>query len=282
MSRVVTLTTDLGSSDAYVAAMKGVILTINPEANVVDITHSIEPQDIHQGAFILNTAYRYFPEHSIHIAIVDPGVGSNRKPIILKTPLALFVAPDNGILSYVISDLAQNRGSSTEHAPDLEQVSLKKGLEAIAITDPRFWRNPISTTFHGRDIFAPVAAGISLDISPYEFGDKVSFLNVFPVSRPFSDAQGNLIGHILHVDHFGNLIADIRKSDLPGKADDLVIEIAGYRIRGLSSYYAQQEEGLMAVLGSNGYLEIALRDGNARNFLEIGVGDEIMVRAGSS
>jgi S-adenosylmethionine hydrolase len=282
MNRVITLTTDLGSSDAYVAAMKGVILTINPEANIIDITHSIEPQNILQGAFILNNAYRYFPNQTIHIAIVDPDVGSRRQAIILKTPSALFVAPDNGILSYVINDLSPTRSASRQYANNLEKLNLKKGLEAVAITDPRFWRHPVSPTFHGRDIFAPVAAGLSLDISPYEFGEKITSLHVFPIPKPLSDLQGSLIGHILHVDHFGNLITDIKNSDLPGKAEELIIEIAGYRIQGLSSYYAQEEEGLIAILGSGGCIEIALRDENACNFLGAWVGDEVIVRTNPS
>ncbi|MBN2186801.1 MAG: SAM-dependent chlorinase/fluorinase [Dehalococcoidia bacterium] len=276
MNRVVTLTTDLGSSDAYVAAMKGVILTINAEASIIDITHSIEPQNILQGAFILNTAYRYFPKQTIHMAIVDPDVGSERQAIILKTSLALFVAPDNGILSYVINELSPTRNPSSQYNSNLEELNLKKGLEAVAITDPRFWRHPVSPTFHGRDIFAPVAAGLSLDISPYEFGEKITSLHVFPIPKPFSDPQGNLIGHILHVDHFGNLITDIKNSDLPSRREELIIEIAGYRIHGVSSYYAQ-EERLMALLGSSGCLEISLRNENASDFLDTRIGDEIRV-----
>lgn len=276
MGRVITLTTDFGSSDAYVAAMKGVILSINPEAKIIDITHSIEPQNILQAAFLVNTVYRYFPKQTVHMAIVDPGVGSERQAIILKTPSALFVAPDNGILSYVISELSPTGGPSTQYGYNLAKVNLKKGLEAIAITDPRFWRHPVSPTFHGRDIFAPVAAGLSLDISPYEFGEKITSLHVLPTPKPFFDPHGNLIGHILHVDHFGNLITNIKSSDLPGKGEDVTVEIAAHRVQGVSSYYAQ-DEGLMAIIGSSGYLEISLRDGNACDFLGVEVGDEIKV-----
>lgn len=276
MNRIITLTTDFGPSDAYVAAMKGVILTINPEANIIDITHSIEPQNILQGAFILNTAYRYFPKQTIHMAIVDPGVGSERQAIILKTSSALFVAPDNGILSYLINELSHTGISSTQYTYNLEKVNLKSGLEAAVITDPRFWRHPVSPTFHGRDIFAPVAAGLSLGISLYEFGEKITSLHIFPTPKPSFDPQGNLTGHILHIDHFGNLITDIKSSDLPGKGENVTIEIAGHRIQGVSSYYVQ-DEGLMAILGSSGYIEISLRDGSACDFLSMEVGDEIKV-----
>jgi len=275
MSPIITLTTDFGYDDAYVAAVKGAILNINPEAIIVDVSHSVRPQDILQAAFILNNAYRYFPKQTVHVAIVDPGVGSERRGIILKTASAIFVAPDNGILSYVIDDLFSiNGGSLTEQARGLTEVVFKKGLEAAAITDPRFWRQPVSPTFHGRDIFAPVAAGLSLGISPYEFGEKISSIHVLPVAKPSVDQGGNVIGQILHIDRFGNLITNIRSNNLPGKG--VVIEIGGRSIQGISDYYAQGE-GIMAVVGSGGYLEISLRDGSACDFLDISVGDEIKV-----
>jgi S-adenosylmethionine hydrolase len=275
MSFIITLTTDFGYDDAYVAAVKGAILNINPEASIVDVSHSIKPQDIFQAAFILGAAYRYFPKQTVHVAIVDPGVGSDRRGIILKTPSAMFVAPDNGILSYVIDDLFSVEGGSvTEQSHGLTEIVFKAGLEAAAITDPRFWRHPVSPTFHGRDIFAPVAAGLSLGISLYEFGEKINSLHVLPIPKPSLDPDGNLVGQILHIDRFGNLIANIRSSNLPGK--NVVVEAAGQRIQGISDYYAQKE-GVMAVVGSSGYLEVSLRDGSACDFLGVGVGDEIRV-----
>ena len=272
---IITLTTDFGISDAYVATMKGVILSINPEAKIIDISHSIEPQDILQAAFLLNVAYRYFPKQTVHVAIVDPSVGSERQGIILKTPSALFVAPDNGILSYVINELSLTEGSSNQYSQEPEKVKLKGGLEAAAITDPRFWRHPVSPTFHARDIFAPVAAGLSLGISPYEFGEKITALHVFPALMPSLDPEGNLIGHILYVDHFGNLITDVKSTDLPHR--DVIIEARGEYIPGISRFY-DQEEGLMAIIDSNGYLEISLKNGSASNFLDVIVGDEIRVK----
>jgi S-adenosylmethionine hydrolase len=275
MSPIVTLTTDFGYDDAYVAAVKGAILNINPGASIVDVSHSIRPQDILQAAFILNAAYRYFPKQTVHVAIVDPGVGSERRGVILKTASAIFVAPDNGILSYVIDDLFSEKNVPLiEQTHGLTEVVFKKGLEAAAITDPRFWRQPVSPTFHGRDIFAPVAAGLSLGISPYEFGEKISSLHVLPVPRPSLDADGNVAGQVLHVDRFGNLITNIGSGTLPGK--NVVIEIGGRCIQGISDYYSQSE-GIMAVVGSSGYLEISLRDGSACDFLDMAVGDEIRV-----
>lgn len=275
MSFIITLTTDFGYDDAYVAAVKGAILNINPEASIVDVSHSIRPQDILHAAFILSVAYRYFPKQTVHVAIVDPGVGSERRGIILKTPSAIFVAPDNGILSYVIDDLfSVESGSVVEQSHGLTEIVFKKGLEAAAITDPRFWRHPVSPTFHGRDIFAPVAAGLSLGISLYEFGEKISSLHVLPIAKPSLDPDGNLVGQVVHLDRFGNLITNIRSNNLPGK--DVVIEVAGQRIQGISDYYAQKE-GVMAVAGSSGYLEISLRDGSACDFLDTRLGDEIRV-----
>ncbi|HEU65301.1 MAG TPA: S-adenosyl-l-methionine hydroxide adenosyltransferase, partial [Chloroflexi bacterium] len=192
MSPIITLTTDFGCDDAYVAAMKGAILSVNPEANIIDINHSVKPQNILQAAFMLSTAYRYFPKQTIHMAIVDPGVGSERRGIILKTPSAYFVAPDNGILSYIIDDLFHVEShASTEYTRGLKEVVFKAGLEAVAITDPRFWRQPVSPTFHGRDIFAPVAGGLSLGISLYEFGEKISSLHVLSIPKPALDPEGN-------------------------------------------------------------------------------------------
>lgn len=274
MTPIITLTTDFGYDDAYVAAVKGAVLSVNPEASIIDITHSIEPQNILQAAFILNAAYRYFPKQTIHMAIVDPGVGSEREGIILKTPSACFVAPDNGILSYVIDDLFPIEGPVTQSTRDLSKVVFKAGVEIVAITDPRFWRRPVSPTFHGRDVFAPVAAGLSLDISIYEFGGKINSLHVLPVPRPSLDADGNLIGRVLHIDRFGNLITNVRSNDLPGK--DVMIEAAGCCIEGISSYYAQKN-GIMALLGSTGHLEISVTNGSARDFLGMEVGDEIRV-----
>jgi S-adenosylmethionine hydrolase len=275
MSSIITLTTDFGYDDAYVAAVKGAILSINPEANIIDISHSIKPQNILQAAFILSTAYRYFPKQTIHMAIVDPGVGSERRGIILKTSSAIFVVPDNGILSYIIDDLFSVESNSlTEQTHDLQEIVFKKGLEAAAITDPRFWRQPVSPTFHGRDIFAPVAAGLSLGISLYEFGEKINSLHILPIPKPLLDSDGNLVGRVLHVDRFGTLITNIKSNDLPGK--DVVIEVAGYCIQGISDYYAQNK-GVMAIVGSSGYLEVSLRDGSACDFLGMAVGDEVKV-----
>ncbi|MGQ9546853.1 MAG: SAM hydrolase/SAM-dependent halogenase family protein [Dehalococcoidia bacterium] len=275
MSSIITLTTDFGYDDPYVAAVKGSILSINPEANIIDISHSVPPQNILQAAFMLSIAYRYFPKQTIHMAIVDPGVGSERRGIILKTPSAFFVAPDNGILSYIVDDLLPSESHSlTEYGHGLQEVVFKKGLEAAAITDPRFWRHPVSPTFHGRDVFAPVAAGLSLGIAIYEFGEKINSLHILPIPKPSLDSQGTLVGQVLHIDRFGNLITNIKSHDLPAK--NVMVEVARHRIQGISDYYAQGK-GVMAIAGSSGYLEISLRDGSACDFLGVAVGHEVRV-----
>jgi S-adenosylmethionine hydrolase len=275
MSQVITLTTDFGTGDAYVASMKGVILSINPKAVIVDICHSIEPQNVLQAAFILSTAYRYFPEGTIHVAVVDPGVGSQRKAVILKTPEAFFMAPDNGALSYIIDELDTTPDKPVHHfPPNPEQHKLGR-LEAVAITNPDFWRKPVSTTFHGRDIFAPVAAHLSLGVPVHKFGDSLSHVFAFRIPRPSRDNQGSLTGCVLHIDNFGNLITNIRSGDLPGER--VIISIGRRRIDGISRFYAEKE-GLVAIVGSSCYLEISLKNGSAAALLGTKVGDEIRIK----
>ncbi len=253
-SGIITLTTDFGTSDAYVGAMKGVILKINPGAAIVDITHEIEPQDTFQAACIIGTAYPYFPDGTVHVVVVDPGVGSNRKAIILRTPRAYFVAPDNGVLSYVIDDM----------------------LEAINLTKPEFWLNPVSKTFHGRDIFAPVAAHLSRGVPVGDFGESISSLVKLPLSKPELLADGTIIGRVIHIDRFGNLITSIKSGDFP--AANIRIEVKGHVIEGLSSSYVDGGE-ILALIGSGGHLEICVRNGNAADFLKIEVGDVIKISA---
>jgi S-adenosylmethionine hydrolase len=273
MAPVITLTTDFGTGDAYVASMKGVILTINPKAIIVDICHTIKPQNILQAAFILSTAYHYFPEGTIHVAVVDPGVGSQRKAIILKTPTAFFIAPDNGVLSYITHEMNTAPAKPVRHfPPSPEQRKLGAGLEAVAITNPDFWRKPASTTFHGRDIFAPAAAHLSLGTTLQKFGDSLSHVLAFHTPRPFHDNQGRLVGRVLHIDNFGNLITNIRDGDLP--AGRTTVKIGKQHIDGISQFYADKE-GLAAIIGSSGYVEISLKNGDAAASLNARVGDEI-------
>lgn len=272
MGAIITLTTDFGLSDAYVAAMKGVILGINPEATIVDISHDITPQNILEAAFVLGTAYEFFPQRTVHLAVVDPGVGTKRRAIILRTPVADFVAPDNGVLSYVIAQSSTVPTDSTG-----QQIELKPNLEAVAITKPDFWRSPVSSTFHGRDIFAPVAAHLSLGLSPTDFGETINSVAVLPLHLPYRTPDGTLVGHVIHIDSFGNLTTNIRSRDLPEPAKLVSIIMGKHTISGLSPTYAEGE-GLLALIGSSGYLEIALARGNARAVTGAEVGSELRIR----
>ena len=274
MGAIITLTTDLGLTDAYVAAMKGVILSINPEAKLIDICHSIQPQNIRQAAFVLSTAYPFFPRRTIHVVIVDPGVGTERRAIILRTPSADFVAPDNGVLSYVIQ---QPLAKPDEGNVNLQQIELQPEMEAIAITKPQFWRSPVSPTFHGRDIFAPVAARLSLGFPPIDFGEAITSVTILPLPRPYQAVDGSLVGHILHIDSFGNLVTNIKSTDLPQMKPAITIEVGNQLIPGLSHTYAEGS-GLLALIGSSGYLEIALKEGSAYAFLNTEVGSKVRIK----
>lgn len=296
MDAIITLTTDFGLADAYVAAMKGVILGINPGATLVDVCHTIQPQNIYQAAFVLSTACQFFPERTIHLVVVDPGVGTERRAIILSTPTAYFVAPDNGVLSYVIQQSIKGRlkrrSSSEDYSPpsrlkeqgtegNLQQVELEAGLEAVAITKPQFWRSPVSPTFHGRDIFAPVAAQLSLGLPLAAFGERITSLAVIPLPLLHRGPDGSLVGHIIHIDSFGNLITNIKSDDLPQAKQAINVEVGNQYISELSHTYAEGKE-LLALIGSSGYLEVALKRGSACAFLNAKVGDEVRLRLLSS
>ena len=276
MSAIITLTTDFGLTDAYVAAMKGVILSINPEVKIIDICHTIKPQDILQAAFILGTAYQFFPRKTIHVVVVDPRVGTERRAIILRTPLADFVAPDNGVLSYVIQ---QSSTRLVEDKDNRQCVELGPELAAIIITRHRFWRAPVSATFHGRDIFAPVAARLSSGFSLSDFGEATKSVVMLPIPCPYQAPDGSLVGHILHIDNFGNLITNIKNDDLPQTKGAISIEVGNQLISRLSRTYAEGS-GLLALIGSSGYLEVSLKEGSACAYLNARVGNEVKVRRG--
>jgi len=275
MGSVITLTTDFGSKDAYVASVKGVILSISRNANVVDICHSIQPQNILQASFVFGTAYRYFPEGTIHLVVVDPGVGSQRKAIILKTSFAYFLAPDNGVLSHMMEEsflVKTLRGNSDQDTIEIAQLGDE--VEAVAITNPEFWLKEVSTTFHGRDIFAPVAARLSSGVPLYRFGEKIDRIHYLSIPYPYSNDYGRLVGKVLHIDNFGNVITNIKIGDL--KSHNVEIEIGDELIHGISRFYAEKS-GLAAIFGSSGYLEISLRNGNAADSLNITLGDVLSV-----
>ncbi|MDO8531858.1 MAG: SAM-dependent chlorinase/fluorinase [Dehalococcoidia bacterium] len=273
--RVITLLTDFGTRDAYVGAMKGAILNVSPSVAIVDICHDVPPRDILAGAFLLGGAYASFPPETVHVAVVDPGVGTRRRAVLLVTPSAFFLAPDNGLLSFVLGDIRGRPLRTRAAFGSPRRVIVPRGCAAYALTEPRYWRHPVSSTFHGRDIFAPVAGHLSQGMQPDAFGHPVSTLACLSFPPLGRQPDGAIQGHVLYVDRFGNLVTDLRPSDLPGR--DVTVDVAGRRIRGVRRTYAEAT-GLVAIAGSAGYLEVALRDGDAARTLGAHVGDLVTVR----
>lgn len=263
---IITLTTDFGLKDHFVGVMKGVILRINPHARIVDLSHEVEPQNILEGAYIVKSSYRFFPKDAIHVCVVDPGVGTGRRPIIIKTGYGIFVGPDNGVFSYILHDLLP------ENAFESGRARLSGEVRAFVIR-PELMLGKISRTFHGRDVFAPCAGYLSLGKKPEEVGEEVGELVAFPPQKP--KIEGRVIrGRIIHIDKFGNLITNIPEELLEGEVE---IEVKGRVIRGISSSY-EEGEGLLGIMGSDFTLEIALRRGSARDLLGARTGDEVIVR----
>jgi len=274
MGGIITLTTDFGLADSYVAAMKGVILGINRDVQLVDVCHNIKPQNVAEAAFMLSTAYPFFPQKTVHLVVVDPGVGTERRAIALRTPVADFVAPDNGVLSYVIREFSSRFVDDI----NIRQIELGPNLEAVALTETRFWRQPPSPTFHGRDIFAPVAALLALGFPTIEFGERLTSVAVLPLSHPYRATDGSLNGHVLHIDGFGNLITDVKNEDLAPLGESVTVKVGDQFISGLSRTYAESR-GLLALIGSSGYLEISLKGGSAQALLDARIGDELRIRS---
>lgn len=257
---LITLTTDFGLADSYVGVMKGVILGIDPTATIVDISHEIAPQDVREAAYVIYTAYPYFPPDTVQVVVVDPGVGSRRRAIALRTAQACFVAPDNGVLSYVLA---------------------REGMyEAVSLTNSRYHRPTVSHTFHGRDIFAPVAAHLARGVPLTELGEPLTEIVTFPLPQPQVLPDGDMVGHVLHIDRFGNLILDVKQGDSI-LGERIVLEVAGRRIQGLGHTFTDVPSGeLVAYIGSSGHLEIALREGNAAQSLGMEMGDIVLLREG--
>ena len=250
------------------------VLQLNPQATIVDISHHIEPQSVAQGAFVLGSAYRFFPCDTIHVAVVDPGVGTSRRAILLNTREGIFLAPDNGLLTYVLRDSLEYQ-AVVQDRQLLEpmDVPLPSGCAAYHLSNRSLWGNPVSDTFHGRDIFAPVAAHLSLGTLPEEVGEPVASLVCLCIPHPRQEGS-TLTGHVIHVDGFGNLITTIEGKALAQNRVEVLLK--GRRIHGVSRAYAGSI-GLLAIVGSHGNLEIAVKDGNAAREMDARVGDEVVV-----
>ncbi len=257
---VITLTTDFGEGSRYVAAMKGVILSINPDARLVDVSHSIPAQDIRAGAIVLAETSRWFPAGTIHIGVVDPGVGSARRIVYAEIGAQRFVAPDNGLLSRV--------------------AAWEKPTKLIGVENSAFWLSSVSATFHGRDIIAPVAARLSMGLSPDELGRPVERI----VDLPWAEVQqvaNRIDGEVVEVDSFGNLITNITKKMLEGvpRNESVVISCDEHETQGIFATYSDQPTmTFMAHVGSTGRLELAVVDENASAMLGVRVGAPVTVR----
>jgi S-adenosyl-L-methionine hydrolase (adenosine-forming) len=256
---IITLLTDFGLQDPYVAAMKGVILTLNPEAVLVDLTHQVPPQDIVAGAFLLSEATPYFPPGTIHVAVVDPGVGTPRRALAAFAREQFWVGPDNGLFHLVF-----------HKSPARDLVSLENS---------EYFRGSVSRTFQGRDIFAPVAAHLSLGTPLHAFGPPVTDPLALPWPEPAITPEA-IRGEIVYVDGFGNLISNIRGSDLTAWLAEKshVVILGSLTVKGLSRTYGDVAAGeFLALLGSHGYLEIACAQGNAARRLSMGKGRSMSV-----
>ena len=269
-SPLLVFTTDFGLSDSYAGVMKGVALRINPDLRLVDLTHQVGPQNVFQGAFALGVSYRYFPSHAIHVAVVDPGVGTSRRPVLLQTPHGSFVAPDNGLLSRVLDDYL----ASTPVASGA--VDLPSTVRAIHLNNPQYWLHPVSSTFHGRDIFTPVAAHLSLGVSPEAMGEATWALDYLAAPKPRVDTE-SIRGEITYCDIYGNLISNIPMTLVEDRAI-AEVRIKGRSIHGLSRTFNDgPQSGLVALVGSHGYLEVAVPNGSAAGTLSAGPGESITV-----
>jgi S-adenosylmethionine hydrolase len=269
----IVLTTDFGLTDPYAGVMNGVVLSINPAATLIDLTHDIQPQNIRQGSFVLAASHRFFPPNSIHVAVVDPGVGTDRMAVLLITPNASFLAPDNGLLSGVLKD------HLATPPPDSGRVPLPPSLTAYQLTNSEYWLQPVSNTFHGRDIFSPVAAHLSLGVPPEAFGQPLQDLAWLPMPTPTRD-NDSLIGEVIYADHYGNLVTNIPLEEL-ANGTEIIVEIKGRKLHSLSKTFQSPansgDEGLLALGGSLGYLEVAVQNGSAATLLNASPGETVRV-----
>ncbi len=260
MSRgIITFLTDFGTADPYVAAMKGAALAVNPDARLVDVSHEIAPQDIADGGYVLAFAYRAFPEETVHVAVIDPGVGSARRILAAEVNGHLLVAPDNGLLSAVLRERAASR--------------------MVHVEESRFFRHPVSATFHGRDIFAPVAAHLSLGVDLDELGPRtVGYVQLEAASA--TKAGDALEGRVIHVDRFGNLVTDISREAIAALAGEARTEVrVGEALLGpIRRTYSDVAVGEpLAVIGSSERLEISVNRGSAAGKLGVGRGAAVRV-----
>ena len=253
---IITLITDFGFSSSYVGAMKGVMLRINPDLQIIDINHNVSPQNIEEAAFILKNVYSFFSAGTIHVVVIDPGVGTDRAILAAQTNDYIFLAPDNGVLKYIFDE-----------NPD---------IRVFKVTNKKLFLEKVSSTFHGRDIFAPVAAHLSKGIPTETVGEPFTEYIRGKVKTPAVDSH-RISGEIIYIDRFGNGITNIGE-DLLKKKKNLQILIRNTTIKNLSTVYSDVHTGeVLALIGSSGTLEISVNQGNAKKQLEFSVGDSVIV-----
>jgi S-adenosylmethionine hydrolase len=257
-TKIITLTTDFGLKDPYAAEMKAAILGICPNAAIVDITHEIEKFSIRMGAYVLASAVPYFPKGTIHVAVVDPGVGTRRRPMLIQTRQGFFIGPDNGLLILA----AEHQGISRIHE----------------ITNSRFMLPRVSSTFHGRDVFAPAAAHLANGVQPTEFGPEIRDA-VRPEFTKVTLGKDVLVGEVLHVDNFGNIITNIGEKEIVRiRMKDVVnVKLTNQKLKLklCKAYGEAKPQEPLALIGSHNYLEIAINQGNAAAKFETRPGDKI-------
>jgi S-adenosyl-L-methionine hydrolase (adenosine-forming) len=264
---VITLTTDFGTNDHFVGAMKGVILDIVPDAQIIDICHSVQAFDVLDGALTISQAYSYFPTRTVHIVVVDPGVGTARRPIVASSDKYHFVAPDNGVLSLV--------------------YAREERMHVRHVTSQHYFLQPVSNTFHARDIFSPVAAYLAKEVESQKFGDEIDDYVRFNAPKPKAVDQNRLRGVVLKVDRFGNLITNITPQDVPvlfaDGAKRFKITVGSREITEVHKAYAEGAPGeVFGVLGSMGFLEIAVNRGAAAQMIGAGKGTDVNIILGEA
>lgn len=254
---MIALLTDFGTSDYFVGSVKGVILSINPSITIVDIGHDIPPQDIEAGAFTLFASHSAFNAGTIFLAVVDPGVGSQRRPIIVKSGDHFFVGPDNGLFSYL-----HDKTNKTFH-----------------VTNEKYFRHPVSPTFHGRDVFAPVAAYLSTGLQPTVFGSPITDAVRLPAWQPAKVKEGVWEAKIIHIDRFGNCVTSIRRETLSARMEKRAqLKVNGQTITSFRKFFSEggnKKEKLFAVWGSAGFLEVASLNHSAAKRLKAKRGDKV-------
>jgi hypothetical protein len=264
---IITLTTDFGTNDHFIGTMKGVILSIEPDAQIIDICHAVQAFDVLDGALTISQAYSYFPTGTIHMVVVDPGVGTARRPLIVSSDRHHFVAPDNGVLSLI--------------------YQREQRLSARHVTGEHYFLQPVSNTFHARDVFSPVAAYLAKGVDPEKFGEAVTDFVRFSAPKPKAANENTLRGVVLKVDRFGNLITNITPQDAPmlfGQNPGAFKIVVGQReIREVKEAYALGAPGeVFGILGSMGYLEVAANRGSAAQLLGVGKGTDVNIVLGEA